>query len=140
MFEVIKYRMQLQKLERQCNKIKKGYLKDRKGLSGDKLEELDSEEYSEVIPILGEIATIKTQRFCQIANRLMIPLPDIQDKELWEDNPYVRTRTLSAKGFSELRKSIRQEKKEIREGFVVWLAALTGVIGAITGLAAVLSR
>ena len=70
----------------------------------------------------------------------MVPLPESKDKELWKDLYYAGGRALTSKGFWELKKLIRQEKRERREGFVVWLAALTGIIGATTGLAAVLSR
>jgi hypothetical protein len=70
----------------------------------------------------------------------MVPLPDSADKELWEDQSYVRASVLTPKGFWELKKLIRQEKRERREVFLVWLAALTGIIGATTGLVAVIMR
>jgi len=140
MFEAIKYRWQLRKLEKECSTIEQSYVKHRKGLSRKQLEELDAEEDSEIWPVLEEINSLKTGRFCQVANRLMVPLPDHKDKELWQDQSYGRGRVLTSKGFWELKKLIRQEKRERREGFVVWLAALTGIIGATTGLAAVLTR
>ena len=143
MFEVIKYRWKLQKLEKECSGIRQAYAKHRKGLSGKDLEELYAEESSVIWPVSIEIDELKTGRICQIANRLIVPLPDSQDKELWEDNPYARTKILSTKGFWELKKLIRQEKRERREVFVMWFAALTGItgiIGAITGLIAVLTR
>lgn len=70
----------------------------------------------------------------------MVPLPESKDKELWKDLHYAQGRAMTDKGFWEIKKLIRQEKRERREGFVVWLASLTGIIGATTGLAAVLSR
>jgi len=47
---------------------------------------------------------------------------------------------LTSKGFWELKKLVRQEKRERREGFTIWIAASTGIIGALTGLAAVLLK
>jgi len=139
MFEAIKYRWKLRKLEKECNRIQGIYAKHRKGLKGKDLAVLHSEEGSEICPVLEEIDSLKTGRFSQIANRLMVPLPDYNDKELWQDLCYSSRRVaLTSKGFWELKKLIRQEKRERREGFVVWLATLTGIIGAITGLAAVL--
>ncbi len=143
MFEKTKYRWQLLKLEKECSKIQRAYAKHRKGLSGKKLEELNAEEGSVVWPVLEEIDALKTRRFCQIANRLMVPMPDMKDKELWQEQSYGRGRVLTSKGIWELKKLIRQEKRGRREWSVVWLAVLTalaGIIGTITGLAAVLSR
>lgn len=140
MFEVIKYRWELRKLENECNKIAEPYEKLRKGMSNQELEELRFEIGSELTPVSEKINALKTRRFRQIANRLMVPLPESKDKELWEYLPYIGGRALTDKGFWELKKFIRQEKRERREGFVVWLAASTGIIGALTGLAAVLMR
>ena len=140
MFEAIKYRWELRKLEKKCNRITEPYDKRRKGLSSQELEDLCSEIGSEISPVLEEINALKTRRFRQIANRLMVPLPESKDKELWEDLHYIGERALTDKGFWELKKLIRQEKRERREGFVVWLAALTGIVGALTGLSAVLMR
>jgi hypothetical protein len=140
MFEGIKYRWQLRKLENECSRIQGVYAKHSKGLSWEKQQDLRGEEGSEISPVLEEIDSLKSRRFCQIANRLMVPLPDMQDKEQWQEESYGQGRVLTSKGIWEVKKLIRQEKRERREGLVVWLAALTGIIGAITGLAAVLSR
>ena len=144
MFEKTKYRWQLLKLEKECSKIQRAYAKHKKGLSGEKLELLRAEVGSEIWPVFEKINALKTRRFRQIANRLMVPLPESKDKELWEDLHYAGGRALTDKGFWELKKLIRQEKRERREGFVVWLAtlsaAITGIIGATSGLVAVLSR
>jgi hypothetical protein len=140
MFEAIKYRWELRKLEKECDRITEPYDKRRKGLSIQELEDLRSEIGSELAPVSEKINALKTSRFRQIANRLMVPLPESKDKKLWEDLYYIGGRALTDKGFWELKKLIRQEKRERREGFVVWLAALTGIVGALTGLAAVLTR
>lgn len=140
MFEAIKYRWELQKLDKEYNRIEKNFEKHKKGLSGEQLELLRAEVSSEIWPVFEKIDALKTRRFRQITNRLMVPLPESKDKELWKDLHYVGERALTDKGFWELKKLIRQEKRERREGFVVWLAALTGIIGALTGLAAVLMR
>ena len=140
MFEAIKYRWELRNLEKECNRITEPYDKRRKGLSSQELEELRFEIGSELAPVSEKINALKTSRFRQVANRLMVPLPESKDKELWEDLHYIGGRALTDKGFWELKKLIRQEKRERREGFVVWLAALTGIIGTLTGLAAVLMR
>jgi len=140
MFEGIKYRWQLRNLENECSRIQKEYAKRREGLSGQELERIYDEESSVIWPVLEGIDSLKSRRLCYIAHASMVPLPDGKDKELWREQSYSRERVLTSKGLWELKKLIREEKRERREGFVVWLAALTGIIGAITGLAAVLSR
>lgn len=140
MFEEIKYRWELRKLDKERSRIHQSYAKHRKGLSGTKLEGLLAEESSVIWPVLEEIDCLKTRRFCQDANRLMVPLPDYKNEELWKTIRYSGGRALTDKGFWELKKLIRQEKRERRERFVVWIAALTGISGANTGLAGVLSR
>jgi hypothetical protein len=140
MIAFIKYRLELRKLEKESSRIQKTYVAHRKGLSGAELEQLNAEEGSEILPVLDEIDALTTRRFRQIANRLMVPLPDYEDKQLWQDRYYRRGKNLTSKGIWELKKLIRQEKRERREGFVVLLATLTGIIGAITGLLAVLSQ
>ena len=138
MFEGIKYHWELRKIEEECDRLEKIYAKHRKGLSGDKLEMLLAEESSEIWPVFEKIDAIKTRRFRQIANRLMVPLPESKDKELWKDLHYIGGRALTDKGFWELKKLIRQEKREQHEVFRMWLAALTGIIGVITGLIGVI--
>jgi hypothetical protein len=140
MFEAIKYRWELQNLEKECNRIEKNFEERKKGLSGEQLELLHAEVSNEIWPVSEKIDALKTRRFRQIANRLMVPLPESKDKELWQNLHCIGGRALTDKGFWELKKLIRQEKRERREGFVVWLAALTGIIGTLTGLAAVLTR
>jgi hypothetical protein len=140
MFDGMRYRWQLRRLEGEVDRIRTDYAKHQKGLSGNELEHLYAEESSMLEPVLAEIDTLKTQRFCRTANRLMVPSPDWQDKELWEELRYGRGKVLTCKGIWELKKLIRQERRERREAFLVWLAALTGIVGALTGLAAVLIR
>ena len=140
MLDGMKYRWRLRKLERQLNEIQRTYAKHRKGLSGEELVQLRAEEGSEADPVLEKIDVLTTRRFCQIANRLMVPLPDRSDEDLWEESPYGLGKVLTSKGIWELKKLIRQERRESREGFLWWLAALTGIVGAITGLVAVLTR
>jgi hypothetical protein len=71
----------------------------------------------------------------------MAPIPDYNDEECWKNMcAYRQGRILTTKGVCEIKKAIRAEEKERREGYIVWIAALTGIIGAITGLVAVWRR
>ncbi len=139
MFEAMKYRWKLRKLEKECDKVQDYYAKLQKKASSSELESLRGEESAEVWPILEEIDSLKTRRFRQLANKLMVPMPDYKDEDLWDER-VCGGKNLTAKGFWELKKLIRQEKRERRDAFVVWVAALTGIIGVITGLVPVWKR
>jgi hypothetical protein len=114
-------------------------VKHKKGLSRKELEQLHAEEGSILLPVLEQIDALKSRRFCHIAHTLMMPLPDYNDKEFWKFLLYEGEQALTDKGLWELKKLIRQEKRERREGVVKWLTALTGVIGAIAGVIAAMT-
>lgn len=95
-------------------------------------------------PIQVEIDTLKSRRFCQIANKLMVPLPEMKgNKGFWEEHTSLGRRTLTTKGIWELKKLIREEKRERRQWIALLTALITaiaGAIGATAGLVAVLGR
>jgi hypothetical protein len=71
------------------------------------------------------------------ANRLIVPTPDWQDKESWEEED--RRRYLNNKGINDLRTAIRAEKKLRREQILMWVPAMTaftGLAGAAIGVIA----
>jgi hypothetical protein len=145
MFEAIKYRRQLKKLDKQYFDTVNRYSEQRKkpNRTNEDLEISRSNENCDVSQIIEEIQSIKTKRFCKIADRLMVPLPDFKDEALWGRTDFGFGTILTDKGFWELKKLIRQEKRERREAFLAWLplvTALTGLIGVIIGLVAVLNR
>lgn len=86
-----------------------------------------------------------TQSLVRQAQRLRVPIPhrfneDRSETEYWEEGRYVTRAYLTRKGIAVLREEIRKELKaraEARSHWVVWLSAMTGVIGAVTGLVAV---
>src|SRR4030042_3418767 len=140
MLRLLKYRWELYKLEKEYNRIDNTFTKQAKNLSVKERDLLRSEVGSEIWPVHEKIEALKTRRFRHIAYKLMVPLPESKDKELWDDLQYVRGKALTNKGYWKLKKIIRQEKRERREGWIVWLTVLIGIIGALTGLAAVLRR
>jgi hypothetical protein len=82
------------------------------------------------------------------ARRLHVPVPhryntDKTESEHWYESHYTGRWSLTARGVASLREEIRREEKARHEGraqWIVWLSALTGVIGTITGLVALLMR
>lgn len=76
------------------------------------------------------------------ADSLGIELPGWDDKTLrghvdWDDDPR-EPWYFTPKGIAQVRSDVRAEQKHRREIVAFWLSAAVGVIGALTGLAAIL--
>jgi len=73
------------------------------------------------------------------AEHYLIPIPKFnKDSPDWIESRIDGRYALSPEAVAKLRSAIRAERRERYEHAFRWLAALTGVIGALTGLAAVL--
>lgn len=89
-----------------------------------------------------------TSSLLRKARRLRVPIPYIRnadgtESDLWYEGRQTGGWYLSTAGIRHLRQEIRQELKdrhESRSHYLVWLTALTGIIGSATGLIAVLQR
>lgn len=76
------------------------------------------------------------------ADSLGVELPGWDDKTLrgqvdWDDDPR-EPWYFTPKGVAQVRSDVRAEQKHRREIVAFWLSAAVGVIGALTGLAAIL--
>lgn len=89
-----------------------------------------------------------TETLVARARRLRIPIPHLYNEDNtvsdhWREGRYICLWYLSTDGIAALREEIRREVKarqEARSHWIAWLSALTGVVGAVTGLVALLSR
>jgi hypothetical protein len=113
----------------------------------EKLAEVEQEMMSQVRETVSEWERFKSIGMIAEARKFNIDLPSIEEKDAWTGLdgsfglPY-----LSNKGKLMMRRLIDEEKTRRREVAAWWwktviipaLAALTGVIGALTGLVAVL--
>lgn len=87
-----------------------------------------------------------TRGLVREARRLRVPIPHVQNDDGGEsDDWYFGSQTarwcLTVAGIRSLRDEIRRERAARHESWarlVVWVSALTGIVGAITGLIAVL--
>jgi hypothetical protein len=102
-----------------------------------------------------EIERVKTTRLLKRANRLGLPVPSLTSHPISSDT-WKETRIapghisyhLSRAAQSELRSRIRLEEKERREAVAFWvkdvlvpmLSVVLGIIGATTGLIAILRK
>ena len=108
---------------------------------------LKKQEKSTRVKVFGldnineEIAVLITQYFRHKAEKKFLPVPPINDKDgFWEQGQYTGKWYLTKKGITELQSLIRKDGKEKREMFSYWISILFGLIGAITGLIAVIKR
>ncbi len=107
-------------------------------------KEGDEEKYEGLISELLmerdfiDIDSLISRRIIRRANGLDLPIPPYSDKEAWERNRTTGAYYLTAKGRADLRSLIRKEKRERFEYWARWIVLLTGLIGAATGLVAVL--
>lgn len=132
--------------------LDRSYAKDilaaRKSKDKEKVESLERDHRFEIDLHDEEEDAHLTKALLGKARRLRVPIPhryneDKTESEHWYEGHYTGRWYLTSRGVAALREEIRRELKarhESRAQWVVWLSALTGVIGAVTGLVALLTH
>ena len=116
-----------------------------KGSNADDMLKLSDSEMHELHGIYEQEMEARTKRLSDVANELMIHVPswwEPKERDKWEEGRFVR-RYLTREAMNELRAAIRAERKARWELIVMWapvIGMLTGLVGATTGLIAVLSK
>lgn len=143
MIELLQYKAELRKLRKFQKKIseevnhvyervsKKGYDED------GELSSVGQEEEE----IKNWINYRQTQYYQHICERLIMPMPDISDSDLWYkfnfDDEQGDINILTIAGFHYVRNAIREEKKRKREVFSFWFTIVIGFMGALIGVISV---
>jgi len=136
----------LRRLSKQKGKIRSEYAKDlasarAAGNSINDLRALESEAWFEESMVNEEIALLITDFLVSKADKHFIATPSRKEEGMWEQCDKISERfVLTKAGISAVRSSIRTEAKERRDLILPVIAALTGVIGTLTGLIAVLKK
>lgn len=146
MIEHLRFRRELAKRRRQEEHLrafcKAEISKARsEGKSRSEIGGLEAQEHAEVTMLEEEIAIVVTEHWLRKAHRRFVPTPELKDGDMWiqcsrTSNEYV----LTNRGISQLRTSLRRELKERVEVVVMAAAIVTGLLGALTGLVAVVLR
>ena len=114
--------------------------KRKEGASREDIDEIASLYHWETRQLEDEIIRSAHRYYMRLADRLLVPTPEYDTSEggAWiesEESPgYVY---LKPEALHDLRRRIRAEKQERFEGWLKWAAAITGLVGAFTGLVAV---
>jgi hypothetical protein len=86
-----------------------------------------------------------SKRLLAKARQLRVPVPSFPTREspngFWEESTLLGGYFLTALGVKSVREAIRDEERWLsdrRAHWIVWCTAITGVIGALTGLLAII--
>jgi hypothetical protein len=145
------YMLELWKLKRRRTAVQKAFEKDRAKLKASKAQRdeffaLDSQEYFEVREIERELDMEQSRLLFDQARALDVDTPTPADAEMWNSDNNLGRIWLTYKGRATVRKAIDEERARRFDVKTRWvtklilplLAGVIGIIGAITGLVAVL--
>jgi hypothetical protein len=146
MFKVWQLRWSLWKIQRAFAKDHQKLVKEK--ASREEFEKLDAAEYFEVRDVEREIDCQIGRHLFDVARSLDVEIPSRSDSEMWTTRDDDMRVWLSSKGRAKVRKSVDEEKARRFEVKTQWvtrlilplLGLLIGVLGAITGLIAVLHQ
>jgi len=140
------------KLPWQRELIDRAYIAEIKALrkSGnrERVESVEGDHRFELQLIEEEQDQLYTRQLLAQARRLRVPTPRLYEEgrkpsSSWEEGHHFGKWQLTETGTAQLRDEIRKELRwrfERRVHWVAWLSAITGVLGALTGLIAVLLK
>jgi len=129
------------KLNRKIDKIHKLYSTEIEGAKGkgrsqNELNKIIHEFATEKFRIEEEIRSLVTRHLIRKASQLFLPVPEMDDPKMWVQGETGHW-LLTENGIVKLRNRIREETSARRRAVLEWVSPLIGIIGAITGLLAV---
>jgi hypothetical protein len=145
----IRHSSRLRRLQREKRRIYGIYDKRRSDQKQHKNDEelIDAINYEEMIEIEltdEEVNLLNSRRLIEQAERYDLPIPEFKrEGGHWQESRFGDSWMLNRDARVELRSAIRKEQKERRELWqmkLVWVTALAGVIGTLTGLISAIHR
>ncbi|HEX3045321.1 MAG TPA: hypothetical protein VHY08_11225 [Bacillota bacterium] len=144
----LRLKWQVENLNREYQKLFMDAEKNK--ASADEIERLENEHSFFFRMISDDIEYLFTQKLLNKANRLRVPIPSIYhqvDNKMVETGLWERVGDgrcyLTQNGITKLRDDIRSEiswRQGCREHWLKWIPALTGLIGTIIGLLAIIKK
>jgi len=132
--------------------LNRAYAKDiaaaRKANDSNKVESLQHDHQYELQIDYEKEAEVLTRYLLREARRLHVPTPKYKsdngkESDYWYEGSLTYRRLLTTQGVAHVRDEIRKERKarhEARSIWIPWLSALTGLVGTITGLVALIQK
>lgn len=109
--------------------------------SRDDVEGLIREHSHEVELVDDEIRSLVSARLLAQVDYYLLPRPEFGLKgEMWMESSLTGRVYLTEKGIAHVRSMVRMEKKERSELIRSWLPGITGIIGTLIGLTALLVK
>ncbi len=110
----------------------------------ERIEQLNYLEHDEIGIIDEQIYQLFFERITAQAERSFIPIPDLEESpEDWETARLTGRWRLRRRTLQDLVAAIRKAKKDRQEALqakLIWVTALTGMLGTLTGLMSLLAR
>ncbi len=141
----ISYRLALFKLNRKRGEVVKAISKlaeeARKTGGERRAQEIWQTESFDIDMVDDEILGLVTRYLVNKANKRFLPVPSLSEgSDIWDRSNFTGKYHLTDKGIREIRKMVRQDMKENIEILSPYVTILFGLIGAATGLIAVIKR
>ncbi len=137
MINYLKYRWRLRSLINKKKNLKSIYDSEirearKKDLSDLEIAKIESDAFFEDKFIREEMSVLLTKWYSHKAAKLILPLPELNDKEMWYEGQYVSPRKLlTNKGIAKLRSDIRDERKWIRKDLITFIGLLISLAAAV---------
>ena len=107
--------------------------------SEDELASLFSSMSLDVDEANDEFRVLMTRKLVHEARSRLLPTPPREeDSDMWERGPFNGQWYLTNKGMTAVKQSLREDRVGQREPIITWGGLILGLIGAISGLAAIL--
>lgn len=102
----------------------------------------DDADITDAVIAQERLTLLESRRLIRLARKYNVPLPELADPEIYYQMEWVinkdKPHCLTDRGFSVVLLKIEEVKKQRRERLGYWLGLAIGLIGAITGLVAVM--
>jgi hypothetical protein len=147
--DALEFRLKLRRLQKEKTRLYGLYAarhQECRQLNADdaQIEQLNYLEHNEIGIIDEQIYQLYFERITAQAERSFISIPDLQEsREDWETARLTGRWRLRRRTLQDLVAAIRKAKKDRQEALqakLIWVTAVTGMLGALTGLMSLLAR